>query len=380
MATGNIRVKKTKSGKITYQITVEGDRDPLTGKRNRVFKNVTGSKREANAVMHQMIVDMDKNKAVSKKAALTVGQWMDQWLELYLPNVEETTRIGYKTKIRCYIKPHLGDIKLKALRAEHVQKMVNAMIDKGLAPKNIRDTFNNVNAATKQAVKLRMIPYNPCEGVVLPKRKKFTAEVYDTEMLNHLLELARPTDFYIPLLLLITAGLRRGELLALKWSDVDFKKGIISIRRSMVRGEDGFIIKAPKSEAGIRDIHLGAEVMEELKRYKAYQFTEMTVDSMYVENIDFVIRQDNGALFTPDAMTRKWKRFITAHELPDIRLHDLRHSNATALIKAGVSPKVVQQRLGHADVSITLNTYTHVVPDMDIDAAEKLDQMILKKA
>ena len=380
MATGNIRVKKTKSGKITYQITVEGDRDPLTGKRNRVFKNVTGSKREANAVMHQMIVDMDKNKAVSKKAALTVGQWMDQWLELYLPNVEETTRIGYKTKIRCYIKPHLGDIKLKALRAEHVQKMVNAMIDKGLSPKNIRDTYNNINAATKQAVKLRMIPYNPCEGVVLPKRKKFTAEVYDTEMLNHLLELARPTDFYIPLLLLITAGLRRGELLALKWSDVDFKKGIISIRRSMVRGEDGFIIKAPKSEAGIRDIHLGAEVMEELKRYKAYQFTEMAVDSMYVDNIDFIIRQDNGALFTPDAMTRKWKRFITAHELPDIRLHDLRHSNATALIKAGVSPKVVQQRLGHADVSITLNTYTHVVPDMDIDAAEKLDQMILKKA
>jgi len=253
-------------------------------------------------------------------------------------------------------------------------------LDKGLSPKNIRDTYNNINAATKQAVKLRMIPYNPCEGVVLPKRKKFTAEVYDIEMLNHLLELARPTDFYIPLLLLITAGLRRGELLALKWSDVDFKKNIISIRRSMVRGEDGFIIKAPKSEAGIRDIHLGSEVMEELKRYKAYQFTEMTVDSMYVNNIDFIIRQDNGALFTPDAMSRKWKRFITAHELPDIRLHDLRHSNATALIKAGVSPKVVQQRLGHADVSITLNTYTHVVPDMDIDAAEKLDQMILKKA
>lgn len=148
----------------------------------------------------------------------------------------------------------------------------------------------------------------------------------------------------------------------------------------MVRGEDGYIIKAPKSEAGVRDIHLGDFVMSELKAFKVYQFTEMTIDPMYVDNADYIIRQDGGALFTPDAMTRKWKRFIEAHNLPDIRLHDLRHSNATALIKAGISAKVVQQRLGHADVSITLNTYTHVLPDMDIEAAEKLDSMILKKA
>ena len=148
----------------------------------------------------------------------------------------------------------------------------------------------------------------------------------------------------------------------------------------MVRGEDGFIIKAPKSEAGIRDIHLGESVMNELKAFKAYQFTEMTFDKMYADYADYIIRQDSGALYTPDAMSRKWKKFIKRHNLPDIRLHDLRHSNATALIKAGVNAKVVQQRLGHADVSITLNTYTHVLPDMDIEAAAKLDDIILKKA
>ena len=101
---------------------------------------------------------------------------------------------------------------------------------------------------------------------------------------------------------------------------------------------------------------------------------------LFTQKYNFVVRQDDGSPFTPDAMTRKWKRFITRHKLPNIRLHDLRHSHATALIKAGVNPRVVQERLGHADVSITLNTYTHVLPEMDIDAAEKIDNMILKKA
>lgn len=381
MATGSIRVKKTKDGEVRYQVTVEGDRDPVTGKRNRVFKNVSGSKKEANAVMHELINEMDKGKAIKKSTSISVGEWMDQWLEMYLPNIEETTRVGYRTKIHCYIRPALGNIKLASLKTVHIQKMVNDMIEQGLSPKNIRDTYVNVNSAMKQAVKLRMIAYNPCEGVTLPKRKKYKSNVYDTEMISKLLDLARGTDIYIPILLCVSAGLRRGEMLALGWDNVDFEKGIISIQRNLVRGEDGYIIKAPKSESGIRDIHLGREVMEELRKAKVQHFSQMMESGIaFNQKYNFVVRQDDGSPFTPDAMTRKWKRFITRHKLPNIRLHDLRHSHATALIKAGVNPRVVQERLGHADVSITLNTYTHVLPEMDIEAAEKIDNMILKKA
>ena len=100
----------------------------------------------------------------------------------------------------------------------------------------------------------------------------------------------------------------------------------------------------------------------------------------YVQNLNFVIHQDDGSPIKPDSMTRKWTRFLETHNLPRIRLHDLRHSNATALIQAGVNPRVVQQRLGHSDVNITLNTYTHVLPEMDIDAAEKLDAILLRRA
>ena len=185
---------------------------------------------------------------------------------------------------------------------------------------------------------------------------------------------------YIPLLLLTTAGLRRGELVALRWDDVDFKTNTLKIRRNMVNGENGVIIKAPKSEAGIRDIRIGKEVMAELKDAQVQYLHDAMTYGYGFQNLNLVVRQEDGSPIMPDSMTRKWTRFLESHNLPKIRLHDLRHSNATALIQAGVNPKVVQQRLGHSDVNITLNTYTHVLPEMDMEAAEKLDNIILKKA
>lgn len=379
MATGSIREKKTKTGEVRYQITVEGGRDELTGKRIRVFKNISGSKREAKALMHKMITEMEQGMIV-QKTNKKVGDWMDEWLDNYLPNIEETTRVGYKTKIRCYIKPAIGDIFLKSLRTEHVQRMINDMNNRGLSPKNIRDTFNNVNAAMKKAVKVRLIPYNPCEAVELPKLKKYRANVYPPEMIQKLLDVAQGTDMYLPIFLLVMVGLRRGELLALRWVDVDFKNNILKVRSNMVNGEDGCVIKAPKSEAGIRDIYLGKDVMEVLRVAKAQYIHNVFTNGAYFQNLNFIIHQEDGSPIKPDSMTRKWSRFLEANNLPKIRLHDLRHSNATALIQAGVNPRVVQQRLGHSDVNITLNTYTHVLPEMDMDAAEKLDAIILKRA
>ena len=377
MATGNIREKKTKTG-VSYQITVEGGYDELTGKRIRTYKNVKGSMREAKTLMHRMITEMEQGM-LTQKTNKRVGEWMDEWLDNYLINVEETTRIGYRTKIKCYIKPAIGDIFLRALRTEHVQRMINDMYNRGLSPKNIRDAFNNVNAAMKKAVKLHIIPHNPCEAVELPKLKKYHAKVYQTEIMQELLTIVSGTDMFLPVFLLVMVGLRRGELLALRWEDIDFDKNILKVRRNMVRGETGFIIKTPKTESGIRDIHLGNDVMDILREAKA-QYDEYAVDyGPGFQNLDFVIHKKDGSPFMPDSMTQKWSRFLATNGLPKIRLHDLRHSNATALIQAGVNPRVVQQRLGHSDVNITLNTYTHVLPAMDAEAAEKLDEMLLRR-
>ena len=148
----------------------------------------------------------------------------------------------------------------------------------------------------------------------------------------------------------------------------------------MVRGEKGYVIKAPKTESGIRDITLGDEVMQELHKAKIQYFKDRIKHGELFQDLNLVVRQPDGSPLFPDSITRKWKRFIHGTGLEEIRLHDLRHSNATALIQAGVNPRVVQQRLGHSDVNITLNTYTHVLPEMDIDAAAKLDDIMLRKA
>lgn len=378
MASGNIVERIRGNGEKKYEITVEGERDLLTGKRNRMYKTV-GSMKEAKSVMRQMIVDMERGIAV-RKSPKRVSEWLDEWLEMYLPNIAETTKIGYKTKIKNYIKPALGDIYLQSLRAEHVQKMVNDMIARGLAPKNIRDTYNNINAAMKKAVRLRMIPFNPCEGVELPKLKRYRAKVYDIKMIHHLLDVAKDTDMYLPILLCVTVGLRRGELLALRWDNIDFKNSILQVRSNMVRGEKDFVIKSPKTEAGVRDIRLGDEVMSVLREERKRYLEDALAQGIGFQNLNFVIRQSDGSPIRPDSMSRKWRRFLEDKKLPSIRFHDLRHSNATALIQAGVNARVVQQRLGHSDVNITLNTYTHVLPEMDMEAAEKLDCIMLKKA
>lgn len=377
MASGNITERKTKKG-VHYELTVEGERDPETGKRQRYYKTVKGTEKEAKAELRRMITEVEQGIAI-RKLPIKVGDWMDQWVENYLPHVEETTRVGYKTKIKCYIKPALGDILVQSLRAYHVQKMVNDMMAKGLSAKNIKDTYNNVNAAMKKAVVLRMIPYNPCEGVSLPKVKRYKAKVYNITNIHKLLEIAKGTDMYLPVLLCVTFGLRRGELLALRWSDIDFENKLLKVRNNMVRGEKGFIIKAPKSEAGIRDLHIGDDLLEELRQARIQYFDDMCAYGRGFQNLNFVIRQADGSPIRPDSMTQKWERFVEHHNLPHIRLHDLRHSHATALIMAGVNPKVVQQRMGHSDVNITLNTYTHVLPEMDIEAAELLDQIMLNK-
>lgn len=225
-----------------------------------------------------------------------------------------------------------------------------------------------------------MIPYNPCEGVALPKLKRYKADVYDVSMMNNLLDIAKGTDMYLPILLCVTLGLRRGELLALRWDNVDLKNKVLKVRSNMVRGEKDYIIKAPKSEAGIRDLMLGDEVVAVLREERVRYMSDLFKQGRDFQNLNFVIRQADGSPLRPDSMSQKWRRFLEVNNLPLIRFRDLPHSNATALIQAGVNPRVVQQRLGHSDVNITLNTYTHVLPEMEVEAVEKLERIMFKKA
>lgn len=373
MATGHLKPGENKDGSKSYQIVIELDRDPVTGKRIRQYKSVKGTKKQANAILHDLLAQYNSGNIVNA-TTMTLGSWIDQWLNNYLPNIESTTRDSYEEKIRNHIKPSLGSIPLKILNANTIQTWINGMIQKGLSPKTIRNTYNILNPALKKAVPLRMIPHNPSEGVVLPKLQKPKVEIHDKEESRQVLEAAKGTDIYLLVLLGLTVGMRRGEIAALRWESVDFASKTIKICESRVHANKAVIQKSPKSEAGDRTVTIGDDVLAELQKAKE-EYDEKAKEPWF-RDLGFVVCKEDGSPYHPDSLTQTWERFTKSKNLPHIKLHGMRHTNATAMIAAGVNPKVVQQRLGHADVSVTLNTYTHVLPGMDQEAAQKLDNIL----
>ena len=378
MASINKRVGK--NGAVTYQIVLELGTDPVTGKRQRVFKTVKGTKKQAIAVMDKMKVELERGYVVDP-SAMKLGDWMTQWLDLYLPNIEATTRTRYRNMINTHIIPDLGNIPLKNLKATAIQGWVNALhVQKELSPKTVRNVYLNLKSALSKAVVLRMLPYNPCEGVVLPKSVKYTANIYTVSEMIKVLDLARGTDMYIPVLLATNLGLRRGEVLALKWEHIDFENAVVHIKENRVITENGALTKAPKSNAGIRDITLGTQVLADLKQaYARYNCNKLAMGPAFRDS-GLVFSQEDGSAYRPESLTRMWARFTEKHNLKHIRFHDLRHSCATALLEAGVDPKTVQNRLGHADISMTMNIYAHCTKNMDRNATQKLDSLIFPNA
>lgn len=374
MATGHLRKRIGTNGAVSYQLTAEGDRDPLTSKRERKYKTVKGTKKQAEAELRKMIADLESGSVITA-SSMKLSDWMATWLNTYLPNIEQTTRDGYQEKIDNYINPTLGHLPMKAIKPDNIQLWINVLSKRGLSPKTIRNAYNNLNAALKKAVILRMIPYNPCEGTVLPKLQKYHAQVYNAATIQQALAAADNMVDYLIVLLGATLGLRRGEMAALQWKDVNFSASTVSITQNRVHVKNSVVQKAPKSQAGNRVIKIGQDVLTALSDAKTI-YDDAVLNIPGFKNLGYILCKENGEPFHPDSITQRWERFIAKHHLPEIRLHDLRHSNATALIAAGVSPKVVQHRLGHANVSITLNTYTHVLPSMDEEAAEKLDNAL----
>lgn len=379
MSTGHIRKRPTKDGKPSYQLIVESEKDPITGKRQRFYKTVNGTKKEAEVTLTRMKAEIDGSGAIAKPSALKLSDWMAEWLELYLPNIEATTRANYVERITTKLNPYLGSTPLKNIQTSMVQQWVNDLSKKeNLAPKSVKNVYLNLKAALDKAVLLNMIPQNPCTGVELPKLVKYQAEVYDDIEIEKLLQETKGTDMYLFIVLEISLGLRRGEIAALEWSDIDFEKSVIHITKNRVIAGKEKITKSPKSQAGIRDLYIGEQLHALLsEEYKRYQADKNAMGGDFVDS-NLVIRQKNGKGFSPDSLTQKWIRFRKDHGLKEIRLHDLRHTCATAMLSAGVSPKVIQTRLGHSDISVTMNIYTHSLPSMNKDAGDKIDEVLFR--
>lgn len=375
MVTGHIRKRIAKDGKVSYQIILETDKDPMTGKRRRFYKTVNGTKKEAESQLNQLIYEMSHGGSVMKPSTVKLSDWMNTWMRLYTTHLSPTTIEGYRSQVETRIIPNLGKIPIASLTTNEVQAWVNWLSkDQGLSAQTVKNIFLNLKAALDMAKKQKMISSNPCENIILPSIKQYKANVYTITQMKQVLAVAKGTDMYLIAVIEAYLGLRKGEIAALKWDDIDFETGVVHILRSRVTVNGVVIEKSPKSEAGVRDLWLGAEALQIFKDEYSNYLSETKKTGFKATG--YVVHKENGEPFVPDSISQKWDRFREAHHLPKIRFHDLRHTYATAMIAAGVDPKTVQTRLGHSDIQVTLNTYSHCLPTMNKAAGDTMDLLL----
>lgn len=368
-----IRKREGKDGKITWQVTVEGVRGP-NGERKRFSKTVR-TKQEAKEVERQMLNQLTTG-GIQKATPVTVQAWVNTWLTVHKPNIEATTRAGYEEKIRNYIIPAMGNYPLANLNQTIIQTWVNNLKDQGLAPRTIKNAFQCLHASLKKAAELGMIPNNPASNIVLPKLEEYNAEILTDEEIQAAIEAAKGTSCFLMVFLCLAAGVRRGELDALKWQHIDLDKGIIQIVDNRVAVKGGTTTKAPKSKSSKRTLTIGPSVCEVLNQAKAEYEEDRAAYGPGFKTEGYVLHLKDGSPYHPDSLSQKWRRFRSKHKLKECRMHDLRHSCATSMIANNVDPKTVQKRLGHSSYKTTMDLYVHRTQAMDDHAAEVMDKVV----
>ncbi len=382
--TGHIRKKKIKNGHI-WQVIVELGSDE-SGKRKRIYRNIRGQKQEAQKLLASLLTELS-NGTYIEPSKITLKEYFLDWMETYVKmNLSPTTIDSYRINIEKHVIPTLGHIKLQELKPMDLQKFYKMKLENGrtdgkggLSARSVRYIHRNIHEALEHAVRMQLIPRNVAALVTLPKAKPYKANVYNEKQLLILLEKAMGTDMELAIFLTATLGLRRGELLGLKWSDVDFETGRIRIQNNLVQTQKGSVCKEPKSKSSSRGLDLPEGLVAILKKHHKIQAQNKLKLGAAYDKRDFICCQNNGYPFSPGYYSKKFKTFLEENGLPHIRLHDLRHSNATLMLMYGIQPKVASSSLGHSSIGITLDLYSHVLPEMQKEVADKIESGIFKK-
>jgi integrase len=408
---GEGTISKRKDGLWMAKATINGERISFYSRDPQEVKN-----KLADAL------DQARKGIYIKSNRQTFGEWIDIWLKEYAkPTVRPTTYDSYVYQIGFHIKPGLGDIVLRELQPAQIQKFYNAKlkqkimdrrkekaikrqerrekkdpskkrIEKTISPATIRRMHVIINGALEQALKEGKIIRNPAKATRPPKIEKKEARYLSPDELRGFLATIENDRWYPAIITALNTGVRLGELVALKWGNIDLEKGVIYIKEavSWVRQETGWtlITHPPKSQKGVRNIPLPAEAIKVLKAQRTKQAEEkVRIGEAYLGNGEkhdlkqdqwFAFTWEDGRLVDPFYLSKHFAKLIKKYGL-SLNFHGLRHSYATALLEAGEHPKVVQELLGDSTISVVLDTYSHVLPGLKERAASKLDELFAKE-
>jgi integrase len=340
------------------------------GKRKR--RTIFGKSKQAVQEKLRKLTQEISAGASIEPNRMTVGEFLDRWLkDIAQPRVKVTTYSNYERVIRVHIKPELGGVMLPKLAVLHVQSLYGKMNRAGKSAETIRMVHAVLRRALRQAVNWRLIPYNVCAEVERPRIVKAEIVPLDAEQVLKLLKVAKGTRLEAIFTVAVATGMRLGELFGLQWPDVDLGAGVIMVKRALIEVHGKLHLMEPKTARSRRRIDLPQIAIDALKRHR------QTMIDMGWSDMPWVFCNVRGGPLRRTHFHKSvFKPLLKKAGLPDIRFHDLRHTSATLLLAAGVHPKVVQERLGHSQISITLDTYSHVLPTLQREAASKLDQVL----
>ena len=367
---GSIR----RRGKHTWELPVDLGRDTQE-KRRRHFVNVKGTKAEAHQRLREILASLDKGLPIDSCKVL-VRAFLQRWLHDYaVPNTRPRTAERYESDIRLHISPALGHIPLSRLAPADIQAMEARLLARGQSARSVQHVHTVLKEALKHAMRWGLVYRNPAEGVDPPRPQRHEIQPPDADGVVQILRVAKETPYHAVFHFMAFTGCRRGEALGVRWRDVDLENGSAAIVQTLQRlkGRD-LVFQPPKSSKSRRSIALDAQTIGLLRDHRGIQLLRQMEMGTGYDDRGLVFPNVLGGPLDPSVLTRNFEKLVRNVGLTNVRLHDLRHFLATLLLKAGIHPKIVQERLGHSSIMVTLDTYSHVVLGLQEKAASSFSK------
>lgn len=363
-------------GERRWLVRVYLGRDRETRKRSYHNRTIYGSLRYAQAYLTRRLHERDLSRGV-EGLQVTVDEFLDHWLKTAVqPRVRGKTYSDYAAMLRRYIRPAIGTRILASLSPLEIQSAYQIMIDRKLSARTVRYAHAVLRAAIRQAMSWQLLLSDPTQGVQLPSPHCREMSVLNTDQARSFLRSAAHSPQECLFAVALTTGMRPSEYLALCWRDIDWYRGTVSVVRSIHRHDGQWIFTDTKRVRSRRLVKLQTWVLELLRRMKdETQAPGETCDTAFADLIFTTVHGD--PISEEYLVKRHFKPLLREAGLPNIRLYDLRHTSATLALTVGVAPKVVSEQLGHASAAFTLDTYSHVLPHMQDEAAAKMEAALL---